>query len=100
MLPYISNDSGYNWIMHEIGQIAVNSSHDANLYVFVTGSEGNTGIKGSVLGQAAGIGTVCDSTREKRTNILKYAGGLIKGAEVYTAEVNKLHFVIIIHFKH
>ena len=40
-----------------------------------------------LLGRAFGIGTVCDSGRGSRTNMNKYAGGSVKGAVAYTAEV-------------
>ena len=76
--------------MHEIGQHASNSSHEANIYVFLTGSEPGTLSPGKLVGQAGDYGTVCDSTREHRTVVAKYAAGNVKGKETYTAEVTNL----------
>ena len=58
------------------GIIAKSSSYEANLYVFL--SEGGNG---GVLGRA-GISTVCNWGRGRRTSINRY-----KGADSYTAQV-------------
>ena len=63
------------------GRIAKSSPYDANLYVFLTGdgSGRNLGI--------AGMSTVCDSGRGRRTSVGKYTRGEEKGGDAYTAEV-------------
>ena len=65
----------------DLSQIATNSPHEANLYVFLTGydSKGRLGL--------ASLGTVCDSTRKRRVNMNKYAAGIKKGGDASTAEV-------------
>ena len=65
----------------DLGQIATDSSHEANLYVFMTGSVSQDG-----LGLAF-LGTVCDFQREMRLSINQYESGSDKGGDAYTAEV-------------
>ena len=65
------------------GRIAKSSPYDANLYVFLTGY-----YWGSNLG-LAGMSTVCDSSRGRRTSVNKYSDGSQKGGDAYTAEVLK-----------
>ena len=63
------------------GTISDSSPHDANLYVFVTGSESQEGLG---LGWK---GSLCDSSRRRRNCINKYSAGSQKGGDAYTAEV-------------
>ena len=63
------------------GRLAKGSEFDANLYVFLTGKG-----PGPFLG-LAGMGTVCNSGRGRRTSVCKYASGSQKGGDAYTAEV-------------
>ena len=65
------------------GRIAKSSPYDANLYVFLTGDG-----PGRNLG-LAGMSTVCDSGRGRRTSVGKYTRGEEKGGDAYTAEVLK-----------
>ena len=67
--------------MYEIGQIAVNSPHEANLYVFISGSKSIDGLG------LANLDAVCNSGRSLRVNVNKYATGSQKGGDAYTAEV-------------
>ena len=60
--------------------IATSSETEANLYVFLTGNGAKDG-----LGLAY-LGSVCDTTRRRRTSINKYAAGSQKGGDAYTAE--------------
>jgi len=60
--------------------IASSSETEANLYVFLTGNGSKSG-----LGLAY-LGSVCDTTRRRRTSINKYAAGSQKGGDAYTAE--------------
>ena len=74
------------------GRIAKSSPYDANLYVFLTGKG-----PGPFLG-LAGMGTVCNSGRGRRTSVCKYASGSQKGGDAYTAEVLKVLLFIICKF--
>ena len=66
---------------NDLSKIAKDSSYDANLYVFLTGSDSNDG-----LGLAT-LGRVCEQSRKNRVSINQYAAGSIKGGDAYTAEV-------------
>ena len=69
---------------YDLSKIANDSPHDANIYVFLTGSDSKDG-----LGRAK-IGSVCDTSRDKRLNINQYSSGVswpFKGGDAYTAEV-------------
>ena len=63
------------------GTISDSSPHDANLYVFVTGSGSQDGLG------LAWMGSLCDSSRRMRNSINKYSAGSQKGGDAYTAEV-------------
>ena len=63
------------------GIIAKRSPYDANLYVFLTGTEAGSGLG---LGS---VGSVCDPGRGRRASINRYAAGDYKGGDAYTAEV-------------
>ena len=67
--------------MRELGEIANDSPHDANLYVFMTGSASTDG-----LGKAW-LDSLCNSARTDRININQYSVGSQKGGDAYTAEV-------------
>ena len=71
------------------GRLAKGSEFDANLYVFLTGKG-----PGPFLG-LAGMGTVCNSGRGRRTSVCKYASGSQKGGDAYTAEILKVLLFII-----
>jgi hypothetical protein len=73
----------------DLSQIATDSPHEANLYVFLTGSDSKDG-----LGLAT-LDSVCNSDRTKRVNVNKYAAGSSKGGDAYTAEV--MNFPLIIN---
>ena len=66
---------------NDLSSIAMNSPHNANLYVFMTGSASKDS-----LGRAADIGTLCDQSRQERLNINKFAENH-RGGDTYTAEV-------------
>ena len=66
---------------NDVSSIAMNAPHDANLYVFMTGSASKDS-----LGLAADIGTLCDQSRQERLNINKFAENH-RGGDTYTAEV-------------
>ena len=61
--------------------MAVSSELDANLYIGLTGTNGE-----GLLGLAP-FATVCNQGRSRRINMNQYAGGSIKNAVDYTAEV-------------
>ncbi len=61
--------------------MAINSEFDANLYIGLTGTNG-----GGLLGLAP-MSSVCNQGRTRRVNMNQYAGGSIKNAIDYTAEV-------------
>ena len=69
---------------NDLSNIAKNSPHDANLYVFITGKCSNRWLG------LSNLDSVCNTDREKRININRYAasqnGG--KGGDAYTAEVH------------
>ena len=75
--PWFSSPNPGN----DLSKIAVESNHVANLYVFITGKESISG-----LGLAK-LDSVCDTSRERRVSVNKYAAGDIKGGDAYTAEV-------------
>ena len=81
LTPFSTN---YTLDSNDLSKIAKNSPHDANLYVFITGKCSN-----DFLG-LSNLDSVCNTDREKRININKYAtspnGG--KGYDAYTAEVH------------
>ena len=64
-----------------IGNMAVHSELDANLYIGLTGTNG-----GGLLGLAP-LAAVCNQGRTRRVNMNQFAGGSIKNAIDYTAEV-------------
>ena len=66
---------------YDLSRIAINSPHEANIYVFVTGKSDI-----NPLGRAEPY-SVCDTSRRNRVNINKYASGRQKGGDAYTAEV-------------
>ena len=66
---------------YDLSKIATDSTHDANLYVFITGRGSKSG-----LGLAT-LDSVCNNKRKKRVNINKYSPGSQKGGDAYTAEV-------------
>ena len=66
---------------YDLSRIAINSSHEANIYVFFTGKSVVNG-----LGRGEPY-SVCDTSRDNRVNINKYASGSQKGGDAYTAEV-------------
>ena len=70
---------------YDLSRIAINSSHEANIYVFFTGKSAVNGLD-EVLGRAQPE-SVCDTSRHNRVNINKYASGSQKGGDAYTAEV-------------
>ena len=58
-------------IFDDMAEVAKDSSAEANLYVFLTNSEMDlNGCYG-----VANLGSLCDSTRDKRTSITRYLGG-------------------------
>ena len=61
---------------NDLSKIAKESSHDADLYVFITGKESQTG------GGYAPQGSVCEKKRDKRVSISQY-----EGHDCYTAKV-------------
>ena len=69
-----------------LGQIAADSGHDANLYVFMTGSKSEDGLG------LAWLSVVCSPNKNRRININKYASGSQKGGDAYTAEVKNIYF--------
>ena len=66
---------------YDLSKIAIDSPHDANIYVFITGRRSLSG-----LGLAT-LDSVCDNQRRRRVNINKYSPGSQKGGDAYTAEV-------------
>ena len=66
---------------YDLSKIATDSPHDANIYVFLTGSDSEDG-----LGLAE-LDSVCDTSRDRRLNINKYSTGDFKGGDAYTAMV-------------
>ena len=67
---------------NDLSQIATDSQHDANLYVFLTGSKSMGGLGRSTLE------SVCDSDRSRRVNVNMYEPGFQTGGDAYTAEVS------------
>ena len=61
--------------------MAVDSELDASLYIGLTGTNG-----GGLLGLAP-MSSVCNQGRSRRINMNQFAGGSIKNAIDYTAEV-------------
>ena len=66
----------------DLSKIATDSQHDANLYVFMTGTKSVSGLG------LANLDSVCNSDRKYRVNVNKYAAGSQKGGDAYTAEVS------------
>ena len=66
---------------YDLSRIATDSPHDANIYVFLTGSDSKDG-----LGRAK-LDSVCDTGRSKRLNINRYSIGDFTGGDAYTAMV-------------
>ena len=55
----------------DVMNIAEESEHEANLYLFITGSKSPLGIKGMAY-QTKGMGSVCDNSRGNRQVLVRY----------------------------
>ena len=91
LTPWSKRYQYYTLDNNDLSEIAKNSPHDANLYVFITGKCSNR-----FLG-LSNLDSVCDRGRDNRININRYAtsqkiGG--KGGDAYTAQVHKIRFDI------